>query len=213
MVVLAQAAPDSGFWTPEIRAAVVTGAVALLVAIVGFLATLRVAKRSRESAADTAEKQRQHDAAMRAGDHSHEESLRRAGRQHEHRVTFYVDLLAAILRGNQSMERTVPFAEFPGDPGPPEPLGDDAQRLITAKVDALASPEVRSIVHRWQENLRNFNLHTIELVTVRERRKKVSRPDDDTRELTALQGQLTTRTNAHAIYAELAAQVTEELSA
>jgi hypothetical protein len=36
----------------------------------------------------------------------------------------------------------------------------DEQRLLTEKVDAYASAEVRRLVHRWRENLREFERHT-----------------------------------------------------
>jgi hypothetical protein len=212
MAVLAQAASSSGFWTPETRAAAVTGAVALVVGVAGFLAAAWTASHARKAAEASAEQQRYHDVAMRTDERAHETEVRRSERRHELRASFYIDLLTTVLRGNDSMTWTEPFYKEAGDPDPPEPLGQDQQRLLTAQIDGLASTEVRSIVHRWQDVVRQFNEHW--RMKVRFDKQRWTPEDDSPQEhpgSVALKGMYECRGNGRALYEELAAQVSDEL--
>jgi hypothetical protein len=201
--VLTQVATNDGFWTDAKWGVLITG----LVGVAGLVATAWTARRGRVAAKELAAQQQAHDERMRADDHTHEEALRRHERVHDHRAALYVELLATVLRGNESMERTEPMMTWEGAPGPPEPLSMDEQRLLTAKVDAYASSEVIELLGQWRTNLRDFERTVFELRDARDER---AHGGDATTADHYKHLQLT-RQRAHELYVAMATQIAAEL--
>jgi hypothetical protein len=77
-----------------------------------------------------------------------ETEQRRRELRHRDIAPVYVRLLEAVLRGNDAMKEVEPMLS--GTAGMPEPLTDEAQLLLTARVGAFASEDVRKLLTEWQ---------------------------------------------------------------
>jgi hypothetical protein len=211
----AQAATDAGFWTDAKWGVLITGTVG----VIGVVATAVTAWLGRRSAERLAAAQQVHDERMRADDRSHEIDTQRRERLHNQRVDLYVDLLAACRRANAAMAHKMPLIRdgiLEVGRTIPEPVTEDEIRLLTARVDAYASLELKELWHRWTQNLWDFDYYS-DLVEFS--RTELEGVEGDRRD--SLEEMIRTCSEHQSlhyklgapIYEELAAQVSVELSA